>query len=388
MNCGAQVAGRFCQVCGQENVDTKETFWHLVTHFFNDVTHYDNKFFSTIKLLLLKPGLLTAEYTRGRRAAYLHPIRMYVFTSAFFFLLYFTFFNTPSTSKREETNATVERLATAEAEYDRLLEMKLLTRNSATKQAIDQALLKYESKIALLNDSIKKSGRSRQSRTGNASKLQPAAPADTLTAPADDATAENPVKEPEEADTSFLNFEFYQDEATYRAIQDELPEGKRDGTMERLMKEELLRFHEKQKTDSNKTIANIREKFKHSFPTLLFVSLPFFAWSLKLLYIRRRKFLYADHGILAIHSYCGIFLLLLIYYFLDALLVKLDWWIFWLLRTITAVYIIYFVYKSMRNFYGQGRAKTLLKYVLLFFMTAIVMGVLALTFLTISALRA
>jgi len=84
--------GRYCHVCGQENVEPKESFWHLLTHFFNDITHFDGKFFITLKDLLFKPGFLSKEYMIGRRASYLNPVRMYVFTSAIFFLLFFFFF--------------------------------------------------------------------------------------------------------------------------------------------------------------------------------------------------------------------------------------------------------------------------------------------------------
>src|SRR5580692_3860795 len=90
LNCQATLIGRFCHVCGQENLEPKETVWHLVQHFFNDITHFDGKFFSTVKYLLRKPGFLSAEYMVGRRASYLNPIRMYVFTSAIFFLILFT----------------------------------------------------------------------------------------------------------------------------------------------------------------------------------------------------------------------------------------------------------------------------------------------------------
>ena len=87
LNCGTIVHGRFCHVCGQENLHPKESFWYILTHVFNDITHFDGKFFSTLKFLIFKPGLLSKEYMTGRRASYLNPIRMYVFTSAFFFLM-------------------------------------------------------------------------------------------------------------------------------------------------------------------------------------------------------------------------------------------------------------------------------------------------------------
>src|SRR3990170_1171261 len=90
LNCGTTVHGKYCHICGQENVEPKETFWGMTTHFFNDITHFDGKFFTTLKDLLIRPGFLSAEYIKGRRMSYLNPVRMYVFTSAIFFLIFFS----------------------------------------------------------------------------------------------------------------------------------------------------------------------------------------------------------------------------------------------------------------------------------------------------------
>ncbi|MES2704049.1 MAG: DUF3667 domain-containing protein [Bacteroidota bacterium] len=87
LNCNAEVHGRYCHVCGQENVEPRESAWHMVKHFFEDITHFDGKFFSSMKYLLLKPGYLAREYMHGKRTSYLHPIRMYLFTSAIFFII-------------------------------------------------------------------------------------------------------------------------------------------------------------------------------------------------------------------------------------------------------------------------------------------------------------
>ena len=91
LNCNAEVQGRYCHICGQENNQPKESFGHLLNHFFQDITHFDGKFFSTIKLLITKPGFLTLQYTLGRRNNFLNPIRLYIFTNALFFLIFFSF---------------------------------------------------------------------------------------------------------------------------------------------------------------------------------------------------------------------------------------------------------------------------------------------------------
>ncbi len=90
LNCGSKVAGRYCQFCGQENVEVKESIWHLIMHFIEDLTHFDGKLWKTLKLLLLKPASLTKYYMDGKRATYLHPIRMYLFVSAVFLLVIFS----------------------------------------------------------------------------------------------------------------------------------------------------------------------------------------------------------------------------------------------------------------------------------------------------------
>lgn len=96
LNCGAEVTGRYCGQCGQENLEPKETVGSLVHHFVGDITHYDSKFFITLKDLLFRPGFLTKEYIAGRRTRYLNPIRAYVFISLLFFVALFF-------KKKEET---------------------------------------------------------------------------------------------------------------------------------------------------------------------------------------------------------------------------------------------------------------------------------------------
>ena len=91
LNCGTEVIENYCSHCGQENTEANISFWHLVTHFFNDITHFDGKFFTTLKKLITKPGFLPLAFVEGKRMRYLDPVRMYIFTSFLFFLLFFSF---------------------------------------------------------------------------------------------------------------------------------------------------------------------------------------------------------------------------------------------------------------------------------------------------------
>jgi len=98
LNCRHVVEQKFCPNCGQENTDSRKTFHHLFIHFFEDLTHYENAFWRTIKNLLFKPSSLTKEYLSGKRLSYLAPVRLYIFISFITFLLIAMFPNHVSES--------------------------------------------------------------------------------------------------------------------------------------------------------------------------------------------------------------------------------------------------------------------------------------------------
>ena len=109
LNCRYVVENRFCPNCGQENTDTRKTFHHLFIHFFEDLTHYENAFWRTIKNLLFKPAALTKEYLSGKRLSYLAPVRLYIFISFITFLLLATF---PNVENPIEINTNKEKTLT------------------------------------------------------------------------------------------------------------------------------------------------------------------------------------------------------------------------------------------------------------------------------------
>ncbi|MBX3254580.1 MAG: DUF3667 domain-containing protein [Chitinophagaceae bacterium] len=379
LNCGAEVAGRYCQVCGQENVEPKESFWHLVVHFFNDITHYDGKFLSTVKYLLLRPGFLTAEYTRGRRLSYLHPIRMYIFTSAFFFFLFFSF-----VTKHEEDKTSMDglkkELTKKKDELEKFQHMAGRTSDSVMQKAIRVNIINHKKEIADISVRVEK-----QSKAQKNERLDEPQAIDSITR--NNINLHAPSFEQALDSGQTPDIEFYEDEAVYRAIQKELPPERRDGVVEAALKQRLLRWHNQQEESDPKSFHTLLEKFEHSFPAILFVSLPIFAFLLKLLYIRRRKFYYADHGIFAIHSYCAMFILMLLYYLADGLDNKWNGWGLGIVKTSVVLYMIYYIYKAMKNYYAQGRFKTILKYIFLAWMTLIIMTILIVIFFIISAAK-
>jgi hypothetical protein len=109
LNCESLTHGRYCQVCGQENVEHKMTFFSMIKHFVFDLLHFDGKFFNTLATLFKKPGIVPLDFTEGKRVKHLEPFRMYIFTSTVFFILYFAFFNNPESSVIKFDNDSVAK---------------------------------------------------------------------------------------------------------------------------------------------------------------------------------------------------------------------------------------------------------------------------------------
>ncbi len=81
-NCLAPLAGPFCAQCGQHVADYHRSVWRFVAAFFDNAFCWDNKLFRTLGPLLKRPGWLTQEFMAGRRVRYVHPLRLFLFTSA------------------------------------------------------------------------------------------------------------------------------------------------------------------------------------------------------------------------------------------------------------------------------------------------------------------
>lgn len=87
VNCGAPLGGPYCSACGQRVEPRIQPLAHFARDAFEIATHSDSRLWRTLLPLLLRPGYLTVEFLRGRRAAYLPPFRLYLVITLLFFLL-------------------------------------------------------------------------------------------------------------------------------------------------------------------------------------------------------------------------------------------------------------------------------------------------------------
>jgi len=351
LNCGAMVQGRYCHVCGQENTEPKETFWHMFTHFFYDITHFDGSFFVTLKDLLFKPGFLSREYMLGRRKKYLHPVRMYVFTSAVFFLVFFSLFHV------SENDVSIKNENARVRDGFKIVKEEAL-KNAKTKE--DSAEIFKGLKFLGEKDPKEKS------KTDTA------------------------IQDYDE-ETGGLNFNLgrevndYSTVKQYDSVQNSLPKNKKDAGLTKMITRKSVELNEKYEGDQRKIATQLLNKFLHSFPYLLFVSLPLYALFLKLLYIRRRKqYYFADHGVFLIHLYIFTFLFLLCYIGLDKLADKTHWGIIGVIETILILAGVFYALKAIKNFYRQGWAKTILKFIIFNILCIVSLVFLFVVFLSFS----
>lgn len=249
LNCGHPVPDRFCGHCGQENVDTKESFGHLVSHFFQDITHYDSKLLLTLKYLFFYPGRLTKEYISGKRMTFVNPIRLYVFTSFVFFLM-------------------IGMIGPHEDPYNRHVQDKGRITLDSLGRTSDR-----------LRDSLNTGGL----KGNDTSDVRNAA--DILQIISSDSV--------------------YNSAQVYDSIQHSLPPELRQDWWERKVTMRMLEMRDKYGMNWGNAL---KAKILHHYPKLMFLLLPFFALLLKW-FFGRKTWVYGDHAIFSIHIHTFIFML-------------------------------------------------------------------------------
>lgn len=318
LNCGHQVEEHFCTQCGQENIEIKEDALHMISHAIADYFHFESKFFGTIKPLLLQPGYLSKVYVAGKRVAFIHPIRLYIFISIVFFL----FMLSSSKSEKIEqeptqttTHTTKKKNASLKIETLKK-ELKNPVLTSAQRDSIiNIAVAEATDKDAELNDfTINDNWVNKNDTTVNA----------------------------------------------YENRQKALPAKERDNFLKHYIIRKNLDIRKYPNAGEK-----IKEDIKHNVPKMMFILLPLFALILKLVYFRSKKYYY-EHLIYSFHVHAALFLSLLI---LNALTWTFD--LFYdlslLLNTAWFVYALWYIYRSLRTFYGSRRWVTAVKFGFLMF---------------------
>ncbi len=89
-NCGSEQVEQYCAACGQRAGDLRTPISEFLREAVDEVFSLDSRIWRTLIALFRHPGLLTADYWRGRRARFVTPLRLYLLVSfvAFLFLVF------------------------------------------------------------------------------------------------------------------------------------------------------------------------------------------------------------------------------------------------------------------------------------------------------------
>jgi Protein of unknown function (DUF3667) len=271
-NCGAPVSGRYCGACGQRVEPPVHSLWHFTKVASEDLTHADSRLWRTLTALLFKPGYLTREFSSGRRARYLPPVRLYLVLSVVFFLW-----------------------------------------AHATKPSY---LVSVDTEHGVSATELGKSAKVSEVYT----PFSPARP------------GESPQQRTERLCRN----------ASY------------DGPWQKQIAPLVPAVCRRVVEDNGRSLA---EAYQHNLPRAMFLFLPLLAAGMKLLYWRPRHY-YVEHLLLFLHNHAFVFLIAMLAWAAGALLPTA---VGTALRGAVFIYVLWYVYRSMRVVYGQGRALTFAK---------------------------
>ncbi|MGY3212147.1 DUF3667 domain-containing protein [Mucilaginibacter sp. HD30] len=376
LNCGSELHGKYCHSCGQENLQIKESFGHMITHAVSDYFHFDHQFFHTLKPLFFFPGKLTNEYMAGRRVQYLHPVKMYIFISLVYFVLLFS--GTDHEEKDKDSGKKVTATEWADAANDIKSDSSL---TPSQKRIIQSGL----NRISALKGRKTDSGQVVQSikvKTDKNGKNDTTFVYDTFT------IKKNPKGDLDTTYTydglSDLVIATTDDDTydQYLVNQQKLPANKRDNLVERYYNKKAYAWKKKGGSNSKKMI---EDGVKHNAPKMMFLLLPLFALMLKVWFYKNKKF-YVEHLIFSFHFHCFMFLFLTVLMLLKRVIPQ-DWTQIDHYLDVAGFFgVFWYLYRSLRVVYHRGVMRTVSKTIGLSFSYMITLSISLLLLVVITAI--
>ncbi len=257
-NCGAELHGRWCALCGQAAIDYRRSFRYVIVDVLDSFLNWDSKFFATIGWLIARPWHLTNEFLAGHRVRYLHPLRLYLLASILFFFAV--------TYWAKSIHLDPDKLSHRELSPQDRTEIETVLKN---KHLPPEARAEIEK--ALKEESSPAEG----GKTEEAVKQKDSSPTPH------DKTSDTK----KEGETSQGDFGPIQ-------LGPEKPSTPFEQWVETRLKEKIGEHGTKAQLGFMALIRNL--------PYMVLCCIPLFAFVLKILYIRRRVF-YIDHLVYALH---------------------------------------------------------------------------------------
>ncbi|PWL37745.1 hypothetical protein DKG77_13300 [Flagellimonas aquimarina] len=368
LNCGhlLDVSDKYCPNCSQANSTKKLVLKDFFDEFFSSLINYDSKLLKTLYALLLKPGTITKDYIKGRRIAYTNPFR-FLLSLAFLYLLMFTYNNRFSGLDKiaDNYNNTSE---SSPLSFD-LNTGQISADSTEVRKQAEQALLKLDS--LGLNDAPVSKQMAHLDSLGVFS-TQKGIDKDSFML-ADPKTYFKGLTDSTGTNKFILKMEFFASTIKHDTLSS-FEEAKvkydiKSTTSNKMafnFSNSLLRVVQQPSSFLNSTISKL--------PFAIFFFLPLFTVFIWVVYIRK-NYTYTDHLIFSFHNQSLLFILLILSLIVDSIFNTASSGLFLLIFSI-------YLYKAMRNFYGQGRFKTIVKYLFLNTMFTVLALLVVIVFFT------
>ncbi|MEO0615875.1 MAG: DUF4286 family protein [Pseudomonadota bacterium] len=331
LNCGATLRGQYCWNCGQRGNTRLISLGELIRDAFGDMFELDSRLWRTLIPLVAKPGHLTAEYLRGRRARFMPPFRMYLVLSFLFFLLSQMLGDGPGVTINEDTNQGFQD-GFNETGEDELADTLVAVDSPAADNPEDAAV------------------------EPTADDAEASAAADAAAEEADGTPCD--FEEPNEIGIAWIDRQFPLDR-------------------QQRICEDVFR-------DKGKRLI---ERWIDNAPVAALAVLPLMALLLKAIYPLSRRY-YVEHLLMLVHYHSFLFLLwsLGLTFNALALAVSVPEGIVIAINVLGWLFVPVYLYRSIRAVYGQGRIASLLKFIVMLSGYLVATGlVISITFLFIIA---
>ncbi|MEM9000752.1 MAG: DUF3667 domain-containing protein [Bacteroidota bacterium] len=353
LNCGhlLDISDKYCPNCSQANSTKKLVLKDFFDEFFSNLINYDSKLLKTLYSLLIKPGTITKDYINGKRISYTNPFR-FLLSLAFLYFLMFTYNNSSSFSSLDRLNLeeTIQQTGPFSFNVD---SGEFSTDSTLIREQTERALTQLDSIGA---GKVEVSRQLKELDSLGMFSSKKAIDKDSL-------ILSNPKK--------YLDSINQTKNGLGRIIA-------KMGVFQTLIrKDTIANFKEAEEKYGIEDINDNQLSFNFAYsalkafrqpgsflntlisrlPFVVFFFLPIFAVFIFLVYVRK-KYTYTDHLIFSFHNQSLMFILLILSLIIDSIFGTASSGIFFLIFG-------FYLYKATRKFYGQGRFKTIVKYLFL-----------------------
>jgi soluble cytochrome b562 len=362
LNCSTplDVEDKYCHQCGQLNSKKQLALQDFFGEFFSNIFSYDSRIWRTIKHLLFKPGYVSRQFINGKRLSYANPFRFFLSVCIVFFLMVEAqeLVKTFTDDQIEKAVSSVQNEG-ADINIGNGFISADFEDQKNNEQLTDEQLQEIEKK-PVVGKYIAKKLQKEQAAAVEADSIATEKSKKELV-PNEKILTQKDIDSLGAIDALIEQIDYYQTYYEEHKVIDPataLTEMKHDNTKYNQSIYEKNILLQKISSDPSILVDIILPKL----PVFLFLFTPILTLFLWLLYARR-DFTYMEHLIFAFNTFTFTFLSMILLYIIKWLslgYVDLTEFFFWFVGP-------FYLYKSMRNFYGQNRIKTILKFLLVSF---------------------